>query len=184
MNVCWRCSCRKGAPRKRGFCLNSSFGWSLHCFKVVRYDVTDTLFWSYTFHWPLLVFSFQFPVTFRPDVCQKSPFWAWLIRLSMRISQVPTHLSGWQVESYLLRKPLAVVCREKGRNATLTEMLAVFIDHSADRPLGGTALPPPLLWSGDYWRVQWCWWLKNVHNSTLHWGFPLMSMCCCTTTSI
>lgn len=33
----------------------------------------------------------------------------------------------------------------KGRNATLTEILAVLIDHSADRPLGGTALPPPSL---------------------------------------
>lgn len=65
----------------------------------------------------------------------------------------------------------------RGRNATLTELLAVFIDHSADRPVGGTASPPPLLWSGDYWRVQWCWRLKNVQNSVLHWGFPLMSAC-------
>lgn len=52
---------------------------------------------------------------------------------------------GGQAEASPLQTPVAVVCREKGRNATLTEILAVFIDHSADTARGGTALPPPLL---------------------------------------
>lgn len=42
-----------------------------------------------------------------------------------------------------LQDPGTVVCREKGRNATLTEILAIFIDHSADTALGGTVLPLP-----------------------------------------
>lgn len=56
---------------------------------------------------------------------------------------------GGEYKSNPLQEPVTVLCREKGRDATLTEILAVFIDHSADAAVGGTALPPPLLWSGD-----------------------------------
>lgn len=70
--------------------------------------------------------------------------------------------------------------KKAGKKATLTEILAVFIDHSADTARGGTASPPPLLWSGDYWRRQWCWWLRNVENSSLRWCFPLMPACLLT----
>lgn len=50
-------------------------------------------------------------------------------------------------------------------------------DHNTEADFGWTALLPPLLWSGDYWRMQWCWLLTNVQSSFLHRFLSILCTC-------